>query len=132
MKLLKGIELKGTYKVAFSDSCVEVYDERGYRLYFENSGGYWAKNIYDERDNQIYYENSDGGWGKSEYDERDNQTYYEDNYGYWSKSEYDERGNLIYFEDSDGEFLDNRVKELTVEEIERLLGYKIKIIGESK
>ncbi len=90
MKLLRGIELKGTYKVTFYDKCVEVYDER---------------------DNLIYYENSDR---------------------FWSKAEYDERGNQIYFKNSDGEFLDKRVKELTIKEIERLLGYKIKIIGEKK
>lgn len=109
MKLLRGIELKGTYKVAFSDKCVEVYDDRGYRIYFENSDRFWSKAVYDKRGNQIYFENSGGYWAKRDYDKRDNQ---------------------IFFEDSDGEFLDNRVKELTVEEIEKLLGYKIKIKGE--
>ena len=61
---LKGIELKGTYKVEFND------------VYFE---------VYDDKDNRIYYEDSDGGWAKNEYDERDNLIYYEDNYGYWFK-----------------------------------------------
>ena len=90
MKLLRGIELKGTYKVTFSDLYVEVYNDKGYNIYLENSDGYWYKR------------------------------------------EYDKRGNQIYFENSYGEFLDNRVKELTVEEIEKLLGYKIKIKGEKK
>ena len=66
------------------------------------------------------------------YDEKDNEIYYEDSSGYWSKSEYDKRDNLIYFEDSDGALLDNRVKELTINDIERLLGCEIKIIGEKK
>ena len=87
---LKGIELKGTYRVEFYDRRFEVYDDKG---------------------NEIYFEDSDG---------------------YWSKSEYDKKDNLIYFEDSGGGIIDNRVKELTVEEIEKLLGYKIKIIGEKK
>ena len=43
---------------------------------------------------------------------------------------------MIYFENSNGEIIDKRVKddeqvkELTIEEIEELLGYKIKIKGE--
>ncbi len=108
---LKGIELKGTYKVTFHDTYFEVYNDKGYRIYYEESGGYWTKNKYDDKSNEIYYENSEG---------------------YWSKAEYDERDNRIYFEDSDGEFIGNRVKELTVNDIEKLLGYKIKIIGEKK
>ncbi len=84
MKLLKGIELKGTYKVTFRDLYVEVYDEN---------------------DNLIYYEDSKGYWSKSKYDERDNRIYYEDSKGYWSRREHDERGKIIYFEDSEGNFL---------------------------
>ena len=127
---LKGIELNGTYRVEFYDDLFAVFDDKGHRIYFENSGGYWAKSEHDERGNVLYYVNSDGSWYKSEYDERGNEVYCEDNYGYWSKSEYDKRGNLIYFEDSDGVFMDKRIKELTVKEIESLLGYKIKIKGE--
>ena len=66
------------------------------------------------------------------YDERDNVIYFENSNGFWAKKEYDERDNLIYYEDSDGYIIDIRVKELTVEEIEKLLGYKIKIKGERK
>lgn len=64
--------------------------------------------IYDEKGRQIYYENSDGDWAKWEYDD----------YG------------ATYYEDSDGEIFDKRVKELTVKQIEKLLGYKIKVKGE--
>ena len=127
---LKGIELKGTYKVKFEDTWLEVYDNKGYRIYFENSDGYWAKNEYDKNGNVIYFENSDGVWSKCEYDERGNLIYFENSDGVWSKCEYDERDNLIYYEDSDGYVVDNRVKELTVDDIERLLGYKIKIKGD--
>ena len=45
---------------------------------------------------------------------------------------YDEKGNEIYRENSKGKIIDERVKELTIEEIEKLLGYKIKIKGERK
>ena len=108
---LKGIELNGTYKVEFNNTWFEVYDKRNNQIYYEDRSGYWAKNEYDERDNQIYYVNSDG---------------------VWYKSDYDEKGNEIYYEDSGGEFFDNRVKELTINEIETLLGYRIKIKGEKK
>ena len=47
-----------------------------------------------------------------------------------NKVVYDEKGNEIYYENSDGIIIDERVKELTIEEIENLLGYKIKIKGE--
>jgi hypothetical protein len=82
---LKGIELKGTYKVIFYDTCFEIYDERGKEIYFENNGSYWSKKEYDDE-------------------------------GYW-----------VYFEDSFGYIVDKRVKELTVKEIEKILGYKVKI-----
>ena len=108
---LKGIELKGTYKVI----C--------YATYFE---------VYNEKGNEIYHENSEGYWSKKEYDKKDNMIYLEDSNGFWYKSEYDEKGNEIYRENRNGKIIDNRVKELTIEEIEKLLGYKIKIKGERK
>ena len=63
------------------------------------------------------------------YDKKGNQIYFENSNGYWAKSEYNEKGDVIYYEDSDGGIVDNRAKELTIEEIEKLLGYKIKIKG---
>ena len=105
---LKGIELKGTYKVNFDTERFEVYDEKGNMIYNEYRDS-WVKKEYDKNGNMVYYENSDGDW--------------------W-KSECDDKGNEIYFEDSNGRIMDKRVKELTVGEIEKLLGYKIKIKGE--
>lgn len=129
---LKGIELKGTYKVEFNGTYFEVYDKNGNRIYYEDSDGKWSKREYDERDNQTYYEDNYGYWYESEYDKIGNQIYFEDSGGVWVRSEYDERGNQIYYEDSFGYIVDNRVKELTIKEIEKLLGYKIKIKGEKK
>jgi len=108
---LKGIELKGTYKVRYFTTWFEVYDVKGNQIYLEDSNGYWAKWEYDEKGNEIYFEDSKGNWAK------------------W---EYDEKGNEIYYESSNGIIIDKRVKELTIEEIEKLLGYKIKIKGERK
>ena len=128
----KGIELKGTYKVICCATRFEVYNEKDHRIYYEDSNGFWEKWEYNEKGNVIYYENSNGYWSKREYDEKGNVIYFEDNEGYWAKWEYDEKGNEIYYENSNGKIIDNRAKELTIEEIEKLLGYKIKIKGERK
>jgi len=40
------------------------------------------------------------------------------------------KNKQIYYENSDGEIFDKRVKELTIKQIEKLLGYKIKVKGE--
>lgn len=129
---LKGIELEGTYKIKYYDTFFEIYDEKGNEIYNENSNGYWSKWEYDEKGNRIYNENKNGYWSKSNYDEKGNEIYYEDSNGYWSKREYDEKGNVIYYENGSGEIIDDRVKELTIEQIEKILGYKIKIKGERK
>jgi len=129
---LKGIELEGTYEVVYFATRFEVYNEKGNRIYFENSNGSWGKWEYDEKDNEIYYEGSNGYWIRWECNEKGNVIYCEDSKGYWEKSEYDKEGNRSYFEDSYGKIIDERVKELTIEEIEKLLGYKIKIKGETK
>ena len=129
---LKGIELNGTYKVICDTTSFAVYDEKGNEIYYEESNGYWSKSEYNEKGNIIYLENSNGYWSKRENDEKGNMIYYEDSNGYWEKREYDEKGNMIYYEDKGGGIIDKRVKELTIEEIEKLLGYKIKIKGERK
>ena len=108
---LKGVELNGTYKVIYYSTWFEVYNEKDKRIYFESSDDYWAKWEYNEKGKEIYIENSNG---------------------FWEKSEYDEKGNRSYYENSRGIIIDERVRELTIEEIEKLLGYKIKIKGETK
>ena len=110
----KGIELKGTYEFRCDTTSFEVYDKKGNEIYCEDSKGFWSKSEYDEKGNRIYIENSEGYWEKS---------YYENSKGFWERS---------YFENSNGKIIDKRVKELTIEEIENLLGYKIKIKGERK
>jgi hypothetical protein len=49
--------------------------------------------------------------------------------GDWYKCELDEEGNERYYEDSGGEIIDNRVKEMTISEIEKALNINnLKII----
>jgi hypothetical protein len=55
---------------------------------------------FDERGNRVYYERSDGYWEKYEYDGSGNEIYFENSNGYWIKIEYDEHGNEVYCEAS--------------------------------
>ena len=127
---LKGIELQGTYKVIYYTTWFEVYDEKGNVIYYENSNGNWAKWEYDEKGNEIYFEDGKGYWYKRKYNEKGNEIYSESSNGFWEKNEYNEEGIVIYRENNKGKIIDARAKELTIEEIEKLLGYKIKIKGE--
>ena len=73
-------------------------------------------NLYDEQGNKLYYENADGYWWKSMY--IGNEEYHENADGYWYKQMYDEQGNIVYYENSEGEIQDIRIKlELTLEDI---------------
>ena len=66
------------------------------------------RRVYDDKGNRIYWEDSDGKWWKYEYDDNHNLIYYENSNGYWSKWEYDGEGYLIYRENSNGEIEDIR------------------------
>jgi hypothetical protein len=51
-------------------------------LYFENyDDGDWAKYEYDDKGDRIYREDSDGDWVKYEYDDKGNVIYSEDSFG---------------------------------------------------
>ncbi len=81
---------------------------RSYEIYNKNHGRaiycewdcFWEINKYDERGNRIYLENSTGFWCKYGYDEDNNFTYHENSNGLWIKREYDKNGELIYHETS--------------------------------
>ena len=77
-------------------------------------------NIYDDKGNKIYLEYSNGYWQKRQYNDKENVVYYEDSTGYWEKRQYDEKDNRIYYEDSTGNIIDKRPKqtvEITLDEI---------------
>jgi hypothetical protein len=85
--------------------------------------------IKDKNGKLLYFENLDGFWHKRERDENGNIRHYEDSSGYFENCEYDEDGNLRYYEDSEGVIRDNRVKEMTISEIENALNIKnLKIV----
>ena len=103
LKLSNGNELNIQYPI-------EIKDKDGNVVYTENSYGFWIKREFDSKGNQTYSENSNGYWCKSEFDSRGNETYYEDSYGHKEGTS------------------KNSIKELTVEQIQNELGYKIKIV----
>ncbi len=107
-----GIYNENGYKIYWEDSdgtwVKREYDNNGNEIYSENSNGLWIKYEYDEKEYIIYSENSNGLWIKYEYDIDGNRIYFENSNGYWRKSEYDNNGNRIYFENSDGEIINNR------------------------
>jgi hypothetical protein len=110
------------------DFPLEIKDNKGYEIYFENSNGFWIKREYDDDGNIIYREESDGYWGKYEYDNKGYEIYFENSYGFWTKREYDDQSNEIYFEGSDGFIVDKRPKpiiELTLEDIAKLKGVDV-------
>lgn len=110
MRLFKGqIEVKETDTIKVYRDFLKVFDKNGNRTYYENSDEFWINKEFDKNGNVTFYETSDE---------------------YWVKCEFDENNNRTYFENSKGHIMDNRPKELTIEEIEKLLGFKIKIKGE--
>ena len=58
-------------------------------------------------------------------DKNDNLIYYEDNYTWWFKQEYDKNDNMIYYETSQGEIIDKRTVELTLDEIADKFGVRV-------
>ncbi len=84
--------------------------------------------INDHNGNEIYYESSTGFWRKSEYDSNGNIIYFENSTGYWIKTEYNSEGIRIYYEDYSGLIEDNRVVELTMDEIAKKLGIDVKYL----
>lgn len=83
-------------------ACVKTWDSEGRMLTHQDSSGYAYVNTWDSKGNRLAYRNSDGG--------------YEVKYAVVTKEEYEE-------------FLNPKpAKELTVAELEKLLGYSIKIV----
>jgi len=86
--------------------------------------------LYDSRGNETYYESSSGYWYRYDRDSEGRITYYEDSNEYWCRYEYDSEGNETYFESSYGTIggVSREVVEMTMEEVEKLAGKKVKIV----
>ena len=55
-------KLREEYEARFGAvvGVLKLYDDKGNRIYFENSNDYWSKREFDVNGNEIYYENSKG------------------------------------------------------------------------
>ena len=108
-----------------------IRDKSGKVIYYEDSNGFWYKREFDNNGKVSYYENSYGNWEKWEYDNNNGkEVYFENSDGNWEKWEYDNNGKVSYYENSRGEITDNRIKELTIDDIAEKFGVsadKIKI-----
>ena len=104
-------KLRKEYEAMFGvvEGSLRLYDDKGNKIYYEDSESWWIKRDYDDKGNLIYCECSDGYWVKYEFDANNNEIYYENSSSWWVKREYDAKGNKIYYEDSRyGVGLDNR------------------------
>ena len=100
--ILKGIELKGIYKVKFGNNSFTVYDKKGNKIYFRRGISWWKKE-YDERGNLIRTEDCHGYWSEMFYNDKNQQIFYKNSDGFWLKNEYDEHGNIVRWENSAGQ-----------------------------
>lgn len=117
--ILKGIELKGVYKVRFDNNSLTVYDKKGNEIYYQK-GMFWWKKTYDKKGNLIKTEDCYGHWTEIFYNENNEQVYYKDSSGLWLKTEYDENGNIVRWENSAGQKweMDCELQELLKKERE--------------
>ena len=86
--------------------------------------------LCDSRGHVVYYEDSDKYWYRYDHDSEGNVTYCEDSSKFWSRYERDSEGNETYYEDSCGNTrgVSREVVEMTMEEVEKLAGKKVKIV----
>ena len=107
---VKGKTLAEFFNHDFEKGCFRLCDSRGHVVYYENSSEYWYR---------------------SEYDSEGNETYCEDSNEFWRRYEYDSVGNETYYESSNGvtRGVSREVVEMTMEEVEKLAGKKVKIVN---
>jgi len=86
--------------------------------------------LCDSRGHVVYSEDSDNNWYRYELDSEGRVVYYEDSSKFWSRYERDSAGNETYYESSYGTIVgvSREVVEMTMEEVEKLAGKKVKIV----
>jgi len=91
-------------------------DKNGKKLHYKDSYGHESWMKYDSKGRQTHFKNSTGLEAWFEYDSKGNQIHYKNSNGteYW----YDKHGNKIPDP--------NLVKEVTIEEIAKAFGVKVK------
>ena len=128
---IKGKKLAEFFNHDFEKGCFRLCDSRGHVVYHEDSDEYWYRYDRDSEGNVTYCEDSSKFWSRHEYDSEGNETYYESSNEYWRRYEYDSEGRVTYYESSHGNTrgVSREVVEMTMEEINKLAGKKVKIIN---
>ena len=56
-------KLRKEYEAVFGvvDGTLRLYDDKGNKIYYEDSSGYWIRRVYDAKGNEIYCHNSISG-----------------------------------------------------------------------
>ena len=73
---------------------LELYDERGNKVFKAWGSTSWCVYKYDANNNQIYREFSNGNWIKSKYNSNNKKEYYKTSENFWCK--------ITFRENSDG------------------------------
>ena len=107
------------------------HNSEGRVTYYENSNGYWYRYDHDSEGRVTYYENSDKNWYRYDHDSEGREVYYENSDKNWYSYEYDSAGRATYYENSYGVTggVSREVVEMTMEEVEKLAGKKVKIVN---
>jgi YD repeat-containing protein len=129
-----------------------IYNVKGKLLLFMNSDGTWEENTYDANGRPLAQRKSNGKWKEYIRDSKGRLLRVNHANGAWLEYTYDAKGKHLTTRSSDGhchihirgrgqvspeEFnnfinLTNPVKEYTHRQIEKLLGYKIKITNKER
>jgi len=107
---VKGKTLGEFFNHDFEKGCFRLSDSRGHVVYREDSDEYWYRYDHDSEGNVTYCEDSSKFWRRYERDSEGNETYYKNSYG--------TTGGVS-----------REVVEMTIEEVEKLAGKKVKIVN---
>ena len=56
-------KFRSEYEAMFGvvDGTLRLYDDKGNKIYYEDSSGYWIRRVYDAKGNEIYCHSSISG-----------------------------------------------------------------------
>ena len=137
-----------TWKNSDGDWCVYTRDADGNMLTWKNSDGDWEEYVHDAKGNVLTRKDSNGDWEEYVHDAKGNVLTCKDSNGFWCEYTRDADGNELTYKSSYGQYQikdklvtreefeafvnSPKTKELTIAEIEALLGHQVKIVGGNK
>ena len=122
-----------------------IYDAWGNLLTFKGADGHWHECTYNANGRILTRKDSYGNWYERTFDANGYESSYKCSDGHWSECTRDADGKELTYKDSydtykiKGKsvtkeqfeaFVNPTAKELTIAEIEKILGYPVKIVKE--